>query len=80
MRCEINNMLFDDDNEDCFVVIVGTQGHSFAFVQALDLGMKHSRLKKPHKARYWGVWDSNEPQLSLTEILKNGGYWPTLPK
>jgi len=78
MKFEVNNLLFDDSHEDCHLVISSSQGQTFAFVQALDLGMAHSRHKKPIKSRYWGTWDFSNQQESLEEILKYGGKWPDL--
>jgi len=80
MKLEVNNLLFDEDNEDCILMTSYTQGHRFAFIQALDLGMPSSRLNPPHKARYWGVWDESDRKGSALRILQSGAQWPKLPE
>ncbi|NQY33596.1 MAG: hypothetical protein HRT37_01240 [Alteromonadaceae bacterium] len=77
---EINNIRFDDNNENCSIQYFRTQGYLFAFVQALDLGRIDLRLKKPKPKRYWGLWDNNEPEKSMLNIFRNGSRWPSLPK
>ena len=57
MLIEINNLRFDDNHKKCFVNFSHAQGHHFAFVQALDLGMEDCLNSRPITKRYWGLWD-----------------------
>ncbi|MCG7871829.1 MAG: hypothetical protein JAZ11_06965 [Candidatus Thiodiazotropha lotti] len=74
-----NNMRFDDDDPNCRLLIYPSEGKSFAFVQAIDLGMPHARHTEPLVRRYWGCWDYSNPVGSVQTILMNGGKWPDLP-
>ncbi|NQY37840.1 MAG: hypothetical protein HRT37_23385 [Alteromonadaceae bacterium] len=79
MLIEVNNVCFNDDHQKCLLNFSQAQGHTFAFVQALDLGMKNCRHKKPMTKRCWGIWDHCEPEKSMLNILRYGGPWPLLP-
>lgn len=78
MRVENNNLVYDDDLEDCFVEVERTQGFSIAFVQLLDIGPVGNRFKTAMLKRYWGLWDSKNTQQSMLDIIKDGGKWPDL--
>jgi len=80
MELSINNLTFDDNHPDCELELCRSQGQLFAFVQALDLGMKGNRHKKPIKKRYWGLFSHENKEASIQAILENGGKWPDLPK
>lgn len=80
MEVTTNNLLFDDQHPDCLLEVSSSQGKRFAFVQALDLGMKGNRLKKPIKKRYWGAFCFENKEASIEAILQTGGLWPDLPK
>ena len=80
MLVEVNNVCFDENHQKCLLNFSLTQGQTFAFVQALDLGSKSCRHKKPMPKRYWGVWDHSNPKQSMVNILRHGAQWPSLPK
>jgi hypothetical protein len=80
MRVERDNLVFDDANPKCKCIVSASQGKNFAFVQALDIGMEHARLKKPIAVRYWGEFNPNNPAGSLLIILNTGSPWPRLPR
>ncbi|WP_413113843.1 hypothetical protein [Thaumasiovibrio sp. DFM-14] len=81
MRVETDtNLLFDEQHKDCLCIKSQANGYIFAFVQCLDLGQKQYRHKEPRIKRYWGLYDSNNPESSIRQILRNGGKWPELPK
>lgn len=68
-----NGLVFDDNNPECFVSFnSGQYGNQYAFVQAVD--------NYGDPVRYWGLWSTDEPEQSMTDILEWGGKWPTLPK
>lgn len=73
------NMVYDEDDPRCIVRTCYGQGGTFAFVQCLDLGFKSNRLSVPGIKRYWGRWNSDDPEGSVRSIMANGGKWPELP-
>ncbi|NQY64154.1 MAG: hypothetical protein HRT38_10555 [Alteromonadaceae bacterium] len=80
MLVEINNVRFDDEHPKCFINFSQAEGRTFAFVQALDLGLKNCRHKQPMTKCCWGIWDHSEPEKSMSNILNYGAKWPSLPK
>ena len=80
MRVEINNLLFDDNEEDCFYELASTNGEQFAFVQVLDLGSPSARLSKPIKKQYWGRWEGCNKEASVLQIMSYGGKLPNLER
>lgn len=72
------NIIFDSSMKGCKYQLCESQGETFAFVQALDIGYSHARLKKPQRVRYWGKFDRNQKAASIIEILHTGGEWPDL--
>ncbi|MEI6896035.1 MAG: hypothetical protein V5786_00840 [Psychromonas sp.] len=78
MRVSNNNLVYDDDSDDCFIKVERTQGYSFAFVQVMDLGPVGDRFKIAMLKRYWGLWDSKNKEQSVLNIIKTGGKWPDL--
>ncbi|MGJ0637483.1 hypothetical protein [Xenorhabdus bovienii] len=72
---EFNNLLYDSTNSNCKCILADSQGKIYAFVQVLDIGMPESLLIK----RYWGVYEHNDPEASIKNILMYGGKWPNLP-
>ncbi len=78
MRVSNNNLVYDDDSDDCFIEVERTQGYSFAFVQVMDLGPVGDRFKIAMLKRYWGLWDSKNKEQSVLNIIKTGGKWPDL--
>jgi len=77
MRVETNNnLVFDDSDKLCFCTHSSSQGEAFAFVQCLDVGMD-GLMRNPK--RYWGKWDSHNPEDSMKAIMEHGGKWPKLP-
>lgn len=76
---DIGNMVFDDADPRCRFYVSSTQGHQFAFVQCLDLGFSENRLSVPGIKRYWGLWDWDDEEGSIKQIMAQGGKWPELP-
>lgn len=77
---EIGNIIYDPSNKECFCKLAITQGGYYAFIQALDIGHVHARLKKPQRLRYWGAYNMHNPKQSIIEIMETGSPWPELPK
>lgn len=75
---DAGNLVYDDSNPDCAMIISECQGELYAFVTALDIGSSASPLKKPMKARYWGKFSWSNKENAIREILHTGGKWPDL--
>lgn len=78
VKNEGGNIIFDSSIEGCVYHLCESQGETYAFVQALDIGFPHARLTKPQRVRYWGRFDRNQKAASIVEILHTGGEWPDL--
>lgn len=76
MRVEMNQMLYDDHDPRCKLILSMSNGQLYAFVQCIDRGMD---LEDQHLARYWGAFTHADPESSVREILAYGGKWPALP-
>ncbi len=70
------NLVFDSSHEKCICITSSAEQRTFAFIQCLDVGCdgKYERPK-----RYWGLYDSQNPEDSIMRIMRTGGRWPALP-
>lgn len=75
IQVEVNNLIYDSSNRDCKCILSDSQGTVYAFLQVLDMGMPEHPLKK----RYWGIYDHDDPEGAIQEIMERGGKWPLLP-
>ena len=74
MKIEINNLLYDESDDRCFLITSMACGKLYAFIQVIDLGSGGVK-------RYWGPYTHipETQELMLTEIMASGGKWPDLP-
>lgn len=73
------NMIFDSEDDRCLLIkAMGPDGRIHAFIQCLDVGNIHNRLKTPHTKNYWGFYNADEPEKSILEIMHCGVKWPAL--
>lgn len=78
MRVETDtNLVFDEHDDDCRLLLSSAQGKLYAFVQCLDTGMNGNAR---YTARYWGEYTHDDPEGSIRRILRDGGKWPRLPE
>lgn len=73
MRVFEGNLLYDDQNPECFKIVTIAQGQHYAFVQLVDTSAGNPK-------RYWGVWHFDDEEESMLEIIRCGGKWPDLQK
>lgn len=75
MRVEVNRLVYDSDNKECYLEVIQSQAMLIAFVQCLDIG--DDGISKGVR-RYWGLYSHENPEESISLILKVGGKWPKL--
>ena len=72
-----NNMFYEDYNPRCKFVhgtlmYAPMAGQDVAYIQCIDLNTDEEK-------RYWGVFDFNDIEGSVKNIMKYGDRWPKLP-
>ena len=69
IKIEINGLTYDENDNRCALIYRGVQGKEVAFLKVLD----GDRAKY-----YWGFYNSNDAENSITEIMRSGAKWENL--
>ena len=80
MQVQTENLLYDDANPLCSMLVTNSQGKLYAFITCLDVGGITRKPKKCDQRKYWGAFSWDNQEAAIQEIMNYGGKWSKFEK